>query len=68
MVTRLTAFGVHEADLPGIPRTGKKLEMTAVVIHRVVGGKLVEKWSNKDVLGFLQSYPAARRISTSESA
>ena len=54
VVTRMTAFGAHEGDLPGAPRTGNKLEMTAIVIHRIADGKLVEKWSNKDVLGFLQ--------------
>ncbi len=54
VVTRLTAYGVHEGDLPGIPKTGNKLEMTATVIHRIADGKLVEKWSNKDELGFLQ--------------
>ena len=54
VVTRLTAYGTHEGDLPGAPRTGNKLEMTAIVIHRIAGGKLAEKWSNKDVLGFLQ--------------
>lgn len=54
VVTRLTALGTHEADLPGIPRTGNDLEMTATVIHRIADGKLAEKWSNKDVLGFLQ--------------
>ena len=54
VVTRLTAYGAHEGDLPGIPRTGNKLEMTATVIHRISNGKLAEKWANKDVLGFLQ--------------
>jgi predicted ester cyclase len=54
VVTRLTAVGKHEADLPGIPKTGNDLEMTATVVHRIAGGKLAEKWSNKDVLGFLQ--------------
>ena len=54
VVTRLTAYGTHERDLPGIPRTGKQLIMTAIVIHRIVEGRLVEKWSEKDVLGFLQ--------------
>jgi steroid delta-isomerase-like uncharacterized protein len=54
VVTRLTAIGKHEADLPGIPRTGNALEMTATVIHRIEDGKLAEKWSDKDVLGFLQ--------------
>src|ERR1051325_10835868 len=26
VVTRLTAFGTHERDLPGIPRTGHQME------------------------------------------
>ena len=54
VVTRMTAYGAHEGDLPGIPKTGNKLEMTATVIHRIADGKLVEKWSGKDELGFLQ--------------
>ncbi len=53
VVTRLTAYGKHEGDLPGIPRTGNDLRMTSITIHRIVNGKLVEKWSEKDVLGFL---------------
>jgi hypothetical protein len=28
--------------------------MTSITIHRIAGGKLVEKWAEKDVLGFLQ--------------
>jgi steroid delta-isomerase-like uncharacterized protein len=54
VVTRMTAHGTHEGDLPGIPRTGNELEMTATVIHRIADGKLAEKWSDKDVLHFLQ--------------
>ena len=54
VVTRLTAYGTHERDLPGIPRTGSKLQMTATVIHRIEDGKIAEKWSDKDLLGFLQ--------------
>ena len=54
VVTRLTAYGKHEGDLPGIPRTGNDMKVTAVAIHRIADGKLVEKWSNKDVLGMLQ--------------
>ena len=54
VVTRLTAHGRHEGDLPGIPRTGNDMEMTATVIHRIADGQLVEKWSDKDVLRMLQ--------------
>jgi predicted ester cyclase len=54
VVTRLTSFGKHEGDLPGAPATGNDLKMTSITIHRVANGRLVEKWAEKDVLGFLQ--------------
>ncbi|MEV5280029.1 ester cyclase [Streptomyces sp. NPDC051994] len=54
VVTRLTARGVHEKDLPGIPATGKPVETTAVVIHRIENGRLVEKWSERDLVRLLQ--------------
>jgi predicted ester cyclase len=54
VVTRFTAYGRHERDLPGIPRTGNEMEMTATVVHRVVDGQLVEKWADKDTLRMLQ--------------
>jgi ketosteroid isomerase-like protein len=54
VVTRMTSYGKHEGDLPGAPRTGHDLKMTSITIHRIANGKLVEKWSDKDVLGFLQ--------------
>ncbi len=53
VVTRLTAYGKHEGDLPGAPRTGHDLKMTSITIHRIANGKLAEKWSEKDVLTFL---------------
>ena len=62
VVTRMTAYGKHEGALPGIPRTGNDLTMTAVVIHRIADGKLVEKWSDKDVLGFLQQLEVIPRM------
>ncbi len=54
VVTRLTSFGKHEGDLPGAPRTGNDLKMTSITIHRIADGKLVEKWAEKDVMGFLK--------------
>jgi len=54
VVTRLTSYGKHEGDLPGAPRTGNDLKMTSITIHRIANGQLVEKWSEKDVMGFLQ--------------
>jgi predicted ester cyclase len=54
VVTRLTAYGKHDGDLPGAPRTGNEMKMTAVAIHRIADGKLVEKWSDKDELALVQ--------------
>jgi hypothetical protein len=41
--------------------------MTAVAIHRIADGKLVEKWSDKDVLGFLQQLDVIPRMEPPES-
>ena len=54
VVTRLTAFGKHVGDLPGAPPTGNDMKMTSITIHRIASGKLVEKWSEKDVISLLQ--------------
>jgi steroid delta-isomerase-like uncharacterized protein len=54
VVTRLTAHGRHEGDLPGpIPATGNEIHMPAVAIHRIADGKLAEHWSATDELGLL---------------
>lgn len=54
VVTRLSAYGKHEGDLPGAPRTGNDLHMTSITIHRLENGRLVEKWAEKDMMGFLR--------------
>ena len=54
VVTRLTAHGRHEGELPGpIPPTGREIHMSAVAIHRIADGKLAEHWSGADELGLL---------------
>src|ERR1043165_679464 len=61
VVTRLTSFGKHEGDLPGAPRTGNDMEMTSITIHRIANGKLAEKWSEKDMIRFLQQIGVINR-------
>ena len=63
VVTRLTSIGKHEGDLPGAPHTGNDLKMTSITIHRIANGKLVEKWSEKDMMGFLQQIGVMPRMS-----
>jgi predicted ester cyclase len=62
VVTRLTSIGRHDGDLPGAPKTGNDLKMTSITIHRLANGRLVEKWSEKDVIGFLQQIGAMPRM------
>ncbi len=54
VVTRLRAVGTHDGDLPGVPRTGNAVDVTATVVHRIEDGKIAEKWSDHDELSLLQ--------------
>ena len=51
VVTRLTWRGTHDrGEAMGMPPTGKKVEVTAIFIHRIAGGKVKEEWSASDTL------------------
>jgi ketosteroid isomerase-like protein len=54
VVARLKAYGTHEGELMGIPRTGKQIEMSGIVIWRIADGKIVEHWAQIDVAGLMQ--------------
>lgn len=54
VVTRWTARGTHQGDLMGIPPTGKRLTVSAIVVDRFVDGRIVEHWAARDDLGMLQ--------------
>jgi predicted ester cyclase len=51
VVTRLTWRGTHDrGTFMGMPPTDKKVEVTAIFIHRIAGGKVKEEWSASDTL------------------
>jgi predicted ester cyclase len=54
VAARVTGTGTHTGALMGIPPTGKRLDMTGIVIYRIEGGKIVERWAQHDVLGLMQ--------------
>jgi steroid delta-isomerase-like uncharacterized protein len=58
VVTRWTARGTHQAELFGIPATGKQATVTGMTIDRIVDGRIVESWTNWDTLGLLQQLGA----------
>ena len=51
VVTRLTWRGTHDrGPFMRMPPTGKKVEVTAIFIHRIAGGKVKDEWSASDTL------------------
>ena len=54
VVTRLSAHGTQTGELFGIPPTDERFSMTAIAIHRIANGEIVEHWSELDNLGVMQ--------------
>lgn len=64
VVTRWRATGTHEAELFGIPATGKQATVTGITIDRIVDGRIAESWNNWDTLGLLQQLGAVPALAT----
>ena len=54
VASRWTARGTHQGEFFCIPPTGKQATWTSIHIYRFAGGKIVEAWWIKDVMGLLQ--------------
>ena len=54
VVGRITAYGKHEGELFGIPRTGKEIRVTGFAMWRIRDGRIVEHWHETDQLGLMQ--------------
>ena len=56
VVSRLTIRRVHDrGEFVGIAPTGEEYEATGIVIHRIMGGKIAEEWSEgSGILGLTQ--------------
>lgn len=63
VMTRYTFSGVHSANLMGVPPTGRRVEGSAMAIHRVQGGKIVEVWAVIDSQNFLEQLRSPKTVS-----
>lgn len=54
VVTRWSATGTQLGPFMGIPPTGRRVTATAVHIHHVRGGRIVDQWEQFDALGALR--------------
>ena len=55
---RWTARGTHEGSLMDVPATGKAVAVTGMTVLHTEDGKVVETYSNQDMLGLLQQLDA----------
>ena len=53
VVGRIVAYGRHEGDLFGIPRTGRQIRVSGIAVWRIANGKIVEHWHETDQLGLM---------------
>ena len=58
VITRWTASGTHEGDLPGLAATHRRSTVSGISIDRFEGGRIVEGWTNWDTRGLLQQLGA----------
>ena len=68
VVTRFTSGGTHQGEFLGIAPTGNRVRVTGIDIDRVVEGKIVEHWSEADVLGMMTQLGAIPPPGQSEEA
>ncbi len=54
VVSRYTATGTDTGGFMGRAPTGKQVTFMAIQIFRIVDGKIVESWANRDDLGLMQ--------------
>ncbi len=53
VAVRWHVVATHERDLPGIPATGKSIDLTGTSLYRIKNGKITEIFQNWDELGML---------------
>ena len=54
VVVRWTAEGTNTGEFQGMPPTGKYAKSSGITIFRIADGRIVEEWSESDMLGLLQ--------------
>jgi steroid delta-isomerase-like uncharacterized protein len=53
VAVRFVQRGRHDGELMGVPATGKDVELSGITILAFDGDRVVERWSQADMLGLL---------------
>jgi serine phosphatase RsbU (regulator of sigma subunit)/predicted ester cyclase len=57
VITRLTLHSIHDrGEFLGLAPTGRERVSTAILIHRIVGGRIAEEWSESSGLASLMEH------------
>jgi steroid delta-isomerase-like uncharacterized protein len=54
VATRWTAEGTNSGPFGPVPATGRRVQVTGLMLDRVVDGKVVERWEQWDQMAMLQ--------------
>lgn len=52
-VARWTGSGTHLGDLPGLPPTGRRVEVAGIWMFRIAGNQITESWDCWDFYGMM---------------
>ncbi|MHA2064892.1 MAG: ester cyclase [Candidatus Thorarchaeota archaeon] len=58
VASRWTAIGTHKGEFMGIAPSSKQVTVTGMQISRIVDGKVVEDWTEFDMMGMMQQVGA----------
>ncbi len=58
VAVRWTFRGTHRGDFMGVAPTGNQVEMGAMDLLRIAGGKIAETWSNVDMMAMMRQLDA----------
>jgi steroid delta-isomerase-like uncharacterized protein len=54
VATRWTAEGTNSGALGPVPATGRHIQISGLILDRVVDGKVIERWEQWDQMGMMQ--------------
>jgi steroid delta-isomerase-like uncharacterized protein len=61
---RFSITGTHREEFQGIPATGKRISVDCMNFLTIKDGKIVEEWSNSDMIGLMRQIGAIPRESS----